>query len=253
MKNLRVIILLLGCIISTSSAQNAPPTLHSILSPNIANGYLPDTLYHLNVNFNENSNKRSFRLKITNQANPGVIGVFSPVASNIDTLTENGMFFVVSDTGTAAGGNFTWLTPASANETISFELIAAAEDRPNSQPDIVYTCIYQVTSSSFGLTGNCSNSMQVGIIEQNIFTDNFNLYPNPAEQSCTISYTLSESESIRIDILDSGGKLIQHVFEGNEATGVCGHRVSTCDLTTGIYLARVLISDKPHYHKFSVH
>lgn len=253
MKNLRIIIVLFGGIISASSAQNAPPILHSILSPNIASGYLPDTLYHLNVNFNENSNKRSFRLKITNQANPGGIGIFTPVASNIDTLTENGMFYVVSDTGTAAGGNFNWLTPASANETINFELAAAAEDRPNSQPDIVYICIYQVTSSSFGLTGNCSNSMQVGIIEQSSFTDNFNLYPNPAEQSCTISYTLSASESVRIDILDPAGKLIRHVFEGNERPGVCKHRLNTGDLTSGIYLARVLISDNPHYHKFSIH
>jgi len=208
MKNLQIIFVLFVYITFTGTAQNTPPILNSVLNPPITNGYLPDTIYNLFINFSENSNKRSFRLKITNQANAGIIGVSVPVASNIDTFTESGMFYVASDTGTSAGGNFNWTSPSSPNETITFELVATAEEIGGTQTDVVYTCIYQVTNSSFGLTGNCTNSLQVGIADHDISAYNPEIYPNPVEENLTISYTLRKNEKTRIDILDLGGMLL---------------------------------------------
>jgi len=254
MKTYLTLIVVAICAMDNAFAQNIPPTLDSA-TPDISGGYIPNTQYNMYVSFTSTTiSECGFKLKIANQANPGVIGTTQPVA-NVDTVTENGMFYVTKDTNSFTTGNFKWTSPSSPNETITFELLGHTIVIGGTQT-VDYACEYEVTNSSFGLTGACNDTSgtTTGIMDtEKSEVINLEVHPNPTEENITISYSINSHKNTRIDILDLSGKSVLHVFDGKQVSQNYKHEVNVSDLAGGTYLVRVTVDENPYYQKISVH
>ncbi|MDZ4844000.1 MAG: T9SS type A sorting domain-containing protein [Chitinophagales bacterium] len=247
-----LVVFALGLSISHTFAQNTPPLLSSVNTPSIASGYTPGTLYNMVVNFNENSSKKVFTLKISNATNAGAVGYVTQLQSTLDTFTQSGFFHITSvDTAAMSAWTFKWTTPA-AGGNITLELLGTALDLAGGQDDVVHTCNYQLTASSFGLNGSCSQTFTVGIWERAENSINMEVYPNPSTGKITISYSLHASENTLVDLLDLSGKAVKEIFKGSENYGISTHTVLTDDLVAGLYVLRVTLGSKVFYNKISV-
>ncbi len=80
-------------------------------------------------------------------------------------------------------------------------------------------------------------------------SDNYNIrnYPNPFRQSTQISYDLSQTDFVRVDIYDMLGRNLSTIDEGLKEKGM--HTIewtakdeSGCDLPVGLYIARIRTS-----------
>lgn len=66
-------------------------------------------------------------------------------------------------------------------------------------------------------------------------TGNINLYPNPAKDETTLSFNLSASSEVQVNIVDALGRTIQVVAEGNMNAGSHTYKINTLSLANGIY------------------
>ena len=67
-----------------------------------------------------------------------------------------------------------------------------------------------------------------------------NVFPNPAESSTQVSFSLtSSSDDVTIDIFNMVGKKIKTVFSGPEASGTYNIPVDCTDLQNGFYFIKI--------------
>ncbi len=81
----------------------------------------------------------------------------------------------------------------------------------------------------------------VGIVSENIPED-FSLhqnYPNPFNPETTIGYTLNNSGTVKINIFNIQGKLIDELFNGFQPSGYHNITWKAIDIPSGIYFCRV--------------
>lgn len=69
---------------------------------------------------------------------------------------------------------------------------------------------------------------------------NYLLYPNPASANTLLEYSVSTPSRVRIDLFDTGGKLLGCLFEGNQAAGNYQLPVGDKLPGKGIYFCRIL-------------
>ncbi len=74
--------------------------------------------------------------------------------------------------------------------------------------------------------------------------NNFDLYPNPCIDQLNISYTISKSCMIRIDIFDQYGKQIANICQKNQHAGSHKEYINIQGYTPGIYFCRLMIGDE---------
>jgi hypothetical protein len=65
------------------------------------------------------------------------------------------------------------------------------------------------------------------------------LYPNPAKDSFTLDYTLSEDGRVVIEVFTLTGKRINVIEPGHQQSGNHHYKMSTQHLSAGTYLIRV--------------
>nr|MBP9078424.1 T9SS type A sorting domain-containing protein [Haliscomenobacter sp.] len=65
------------------------------------------------------------------------------------------------------------------------------------------------------------------------------LYPNPASDYSTLTYALSKSRNLRIDLLDVQGRWIETIDQGTVSSGYHQLRIDTHTLSSGIYFVRL--------------
>ncbi len=63
----------------------------------------------------------------------------------------------------------------------------------------------------------------------------FGNYPNPADASTSIQYSLNEASDVSIHIYDASARLIKSVSLGNHAPGVYNHEMNVSDLSEASY------------------
>jgi PKD repeat protein len=83
----------------------------------------------------------------------------------------------------------------------------------------------------------------VGVAEQDNAISTFDVYPNPAQDNTMVEFNLSENSSVNVEMMDMSGKVVQQIYNGSLATG--NHRipVSTAELSSGIYLVRLMTGE----------
>ena len=67
------------------------------------------------------------------------------------------------------------------------------------------------------------------------------IYPDPAGESATISYHLTEDNSVKIELLDISGRIISQPVNSNQQAGDHAILIDNTTLANGIYLVRLWI------------
>jgi len=80
------------------------------------------------------------------------------------------------------------------------------------------------------------NTSPVGIADVNDNLKVVDVTPNPASDNTTIFYGLNEASQVNIDLYDLSGKLIQHLYDGNDGAGSYVRNLNVENLTSGTYL-----------------
>jgi len=113
-----------------------------------------------------------------------------------------------------------------AGNTYKFYSIATDSAGNKETTPAIYDAITQISGTGIDNFGE-SRKMELRI------------YPNPATNRATIGYSLPESGSLRIDLLNGCGYLVKTVFDGNRARGKNSVQVDLSPLPAGFYFVRV--------------
>lgn len=78
-----------------------------------------------------------------------------------------------------------------------------------------------------------------GVEETESTMNNFNIYPNPAVDRATVSYTISQPGNMTIRVVDILGKVIHSNTWFQESSGNYQYQLNTSEFANGIYLVEV--------------
>jgi PKD repeat protein len=83
----------------------------------------------------------------------------------------------------------------------------------------------------------------VGVVEQDNAIGTFDVYPNPAQDNTVVEFSLDKREVVTVEVLDLSGKVVQQTYSGDLATGVHRFPINTAELSSGIYLVRLMTGE----------
>jgi hypothetical protein len=66
-----------------------------------------------------------------------------------------------------------------------------------------------------------------------------NVYPNPADHSADINYTMTESGDVNIALFDAEGRQVAEIAQGAHAMGTYRASINTAELAEGVYVVRM--------------
>lgn len=89
------------------------------------------------------------------------------------------------------------------------------------------------------ITENHPEPVSLNTVEQ-IATTNINLYPNPAQNRTTLSYALSSSSNVTLNIFDMNGRLVSSLEKGTQRAGVHTQEISLNFLDKGVYMIQII-------------
>lgn len=101
-----------------------------------------------------------------------------------------------------------------------------------------------VTMLGFRGTRNGGNSMWVDDINVGVTTAvgeiteaniNTNIYPNPAKDEATLTFSLGAQSNVTITVVDGLGRVVSTVEDGNRNAGMQTVSINTSALATGVY------------------
>lgn len=75
----------------------------------------------------------------------------------------------------------------------------------------------------------------LGVTEFSAANSNMNLFPNPAQDKATLSFVLSNSSNVSIQVMDAVGRLVTTVTNGNMDKGQQNVEITTANLPAGAY------------------
>ncbi|HJY64605.1 MAG TPA: T9SS type A sorting domain-containing protein [Ignavibacteria bacterium] len=161
------------------------------------------------------------------------------------------LFYLADDVGTTACSTLnSWATTNSMPNSTKFSnpAIKMTDYGTAGMPKVVilggtnHTVFYNAnnTFSSSAMSTAITNALNAGtgITEPaNIFS--INLFPNPANVSTSISYSLESSSDVTIEIFNLVGEKTKSVFSGNQNAGEHAIDVDCTKLSNGIYFVKL--------------
>jgi hypothetical protein len=79
-----------------------------------------------------------------------------------------------------------------------------------------------------------------------------NVYPNPSATNVNISIDLIAKSSLRIDLFDITGKLVENIYNDEKSMGVISKQFNTTSLSNGLYTIRFNVNGKIVNRKLNV-
>jgi hypothetical protein len=106
--------------------------------------------------------------------------------------------------------------------------------------------IYTVCVKNAAGCKTCSSplsfhAMQIG---ENSLIHDLRLFPNPSQNSCTLSLKIDKENDLEISVYEMAGALVKSVFKGRMNAGTQEFQIITDNLEEGTYVIRVRISDE---------
>jgi len=74
-------------------------------------------------------------------------------------------------------------------------------------------------------------------------TQSFSVYPNPIKDKATITLSITENKTVKVELFDITGKLVQKIDEKNLSAGTHEFELLTEDLKNGVYFCKVTAGD----------
>ncbi len=97
-----------------------------------------------------------------------------------------------------------------------------------------------ISTSAVNLKNNEADFMQV------------NVYPNPAKDQATLTYAIGRARTLKIDLYDTQGKLVQTLEQGHQSEGFHKLNVNTSSLPAGMYFIRMMSDGLVQNQRLSV-
>jgi len=95
-----------------------------------------------------------------------------------------------------------------------------------------------------------TNVAQVGIKQLTLNNEQLTIYPNPANNSTTVSIALSTPQETSLEIYDMQGRLVKTIAKERVSEGNHQYAISLSDITTGVYIVKVMSSQGVSVGKF---
>jgi len=159
------------------------------------------------------------------------------VVGNFDVTAQTG-----SVTFPVAGTWYSYLTGVTRTATGSAESITL-------QPGEYYVYTNRNINNSIATA--------VGDVSGGSVDVNLRVSPNPVNRNAVISYSLTESGTVNIDVIDISGRKLANLFSGFRARGnqtlpLNSNGFTATALANGIYLLRLQVNGKHQVQKLSV-
>lgn len=145
--------------------------------------------------------------------------------------TEYGVWYTenINDNPT----NLTWVQCVDGIDNVPVFQILQKRQNINGTPSGL---IYAGTHGR----GVFRTSSFIGIEEsENVLTESFNVFPNPASDYTTVSFEMLESSDVVVEVVDIQGRVVQTETFRNAPSGQFEERITLNGLTTGNYIVRV--------------
>ncbi len=78
------------------------------------------------------------------------------------------------------------------------------------------------------------------------------VFPNPAQESATVTVDVNHSGMVKVDLLDLSGKVVTNIFHGAAAPGTQSYNFNTADIANGMYIISVMSDGKHKIIRFAV-
>jgi hypothetical protein len=147
----------------------------------------------------------------------------TPVANNSDSVLIN--------SGMVNNGN----------NTLTFTVI----DTTGLSKDVPHTSMH-----SYSVVWSLSKTA-TGISEVKPQLE-FSVFPNPASDKITLSYTIMEASHMAVSVMDVSGRKLADVSNSTEAAGTYHKEVTLSALPPGIYFLNITINGQHINHKFVI-
>jgi len=79
----------------------------------------------------------------------------------------------------------------------------------------------------------------LGVAEINSSLNKVSLYPNPARENTSLSYSLANASQVNISIYSVDGRCVSNVFNGEQSMGTHNLNIAVSNLQAGIYLLKI--------------
>ncbi len=119
---------------------------------------------------------------------------------------------------------------------------------------VMFTTLSFITSDTTEMRDSILNlfGAPTNILNNNSFISNFNIYPNPANETISINADLLVTSDLEIRVLDITGKLLIEVAEEKNVTGNYSKQLSTSSLPEGIYFIKLITNGKSLMKKVTI-
>lgn len=202
-------------------AQDLAPGINYSYNPPAADGIITDI--SVDVLNNDNTSAGSFEVAmyLYDQAttNYWIIGT-----TNVPSLSGNSLITIsnwdidINNTSGIPAGTYRLGVWVDSNEDIS-----EADENDNAAL----------------LSGNINYSPANGIGDHAIEAASVNCFPNPAGNATTLSFNLTESSDVTIEVFDALGNRVEKISNGQLAPGLHTQVISTENYADGIYFVSI--------------
>jgi hypothetical protein len=122
---------------------------------------------------------------------------------------------------------------------IEYKWLAAGMDIPVLEVDVTVLFSAEVISNVVYQDSMRDSLFQVNVPEVNPNITAGQVYPNPADQSCTIIYSLGEAGPVEIVLLDMTGRVVRNYGSTAQTTGDHFQAIDLEGVSAGLYQLRV--------------
>ena len=181
--------------------------------------------------------------------NPCVPVFFSYPDSN--SVSNGNINFVVNTNPMCGTPTFTWNFGDST-------IITTTNPNPNHQYSATgwyYVCVTAIYPNGFTFT--FCDSVYALKLSTNIASlpaNNFNLtnYPNPVQESTTISFYLANEANIELSLYDISGRLVENLLSYQKLAGMQTIEWNSMELNQGLYFIKLKVNEQTVFNKLNI-
>lgn len=144
---------------------------------------------------------------------------------------------LLSTHAAVASGNYVPAAGDWRTETVTFTAAQMAA------PNVRLKFVFESDGGNDIFIDDINIQGAVGVMEQDNAIGTFNVYPNPAQDNTVVEFSLDKRENVTVEVMDLSGKIVQQTYKGDLATGVHRFPINTAELSSGIYLVRLMTGE----------
>jgi hypothetical protein len=132
----------------------------------------------------------------------------------------------------ANGGEIVILEPGESKEVV-VRYSPTSISKQDGELEIVHNGSNLPSPFKVNLSGEALEQDQIVQLDPN--------YPNPFNASTTITYALSKTSDVRLEVFDALGKHVQTLFEGQQSSGRYNQTFRANNVSSGLLIYRLIV------------